>query len=132
LYAPPIADAIDGYRSVNVAAQLSDQQSLLNWMKHLIRVRHRYKVFGRGTMQFLQPDNQSVLAYLRKHEGTCLLVVSNLSGSGQSAALDLFGLEGRTPVDLVGSQPFPTIGKAPYVVTLEPHSFYWLLLTAND
>jgi len=132
LYAPPIVDPIDGYQSANVATQLSDPWSLLNWMKNIIRVRHGHKVFGRGTMQFLQPDNRTVLAYLRRHENTCVLIVSNLSRYAQAAELDLSEYEGRTPIELLGLQPFPRIGKAPYVVTLGPHSFYWLLLTPND
>jgi len=132
LYAPPIVDPADGYQAVNVAAQLQDESSLLHWMKNIIRVRHHYKVFGRGTMQFLHPANQAVLAYLRKYQNTCVLVVSNLSRHAQAAELDLSDYEGCMPVELVGSQPFPRVGKVPYVVTLAPHSFYWLLLTAND
>ncbi len=132
LYAPPISDAIDGYQSVNVESQLPDQSSLLNWMKTIIRVRRSYKVFGRGTMQFLQPDNRKVLAYLRKHENTCVLVVSNLSRYAQSAELDLSDYKGCTPVELLGLQPFPRIGRAPFVVTLGPYSFFWLLLTPGS
>ena len=67
LYAPLVADPVYGYQAVNVEAQERVPGSLLNWMKRLVRVRRAHPVFGRGTLDFLDPENHRVLAYLREH-----------------------------------------------------------------
>ena len=56
LFAPPIMDPVYGYQAINVEAQERSPFSLLNWMKRLIALRKQFKVFGRGTMQFLHPS----------------------------------------------------------------------------
>ena len=67
LYAPVIMDPIWGYQAINVEAQLSDQSSLLHWTRNMIALRKLFKVFGRGTQEFLAPENRKVLAYLRQY-----------------------------------------------------------------
>ena len=44
------------------------QHSLLWWMKRLIAMRKRYKAFGRGTLEFLHPENHRVLAFIRRYQ----------------------------------------------------------------
>ncbi len=128
LYAPLISDPVYGYQAVNVEAQLRTPSSLLNWMKRLIRMRKRYKVFGRGSLTFLEPENQRVLAYTRDYEQEHILIVNNLSRFPQPAELDLRRYNGWTPVEMFGETRFPRIGDLPYFVTLGPHSFYWFRL----
>ncbi len=128
LYAPLISDPVYGYQSVNVEAQLRTPSSLLNWTKRLIRMRKRHKVFGRGSLTFLEPENQKVLAYTRDYEQEHILIVNNLSRFPQPAELDLRRYNGWTPVEMFGNTRFPRIGELPYFITLGPHSFYWFLL----
>ena len=45
---PPIELGHYGYRSVNVEAQQRDPDSLLSWLKRMIAVRRRTRVFGRA------------------------------------------------------------------------------------
>ena len=56
LYLPVIIDPEYHYEAVNVEAQQDNPHSLLWWMKRLIALRKRYKAFGRGTLEFLQPE----------------------------------------------------------------------------
>src|SRR3990170_2294063 len=91
--------------------------------------RRRHPVFGRGTLEFLHPDNRQVLAYLREYEGVTILCVVNLSRFSQYVELDLRRYDGRVPVELVGHVRFPAIGELPYLLTFGPHGFYWFLLT---
>src|ERR1035441_1143596 len=67
LYAPVIMDPIWGYQAVNVEAQLTDQSSLIHWTRNMIALRKLFTVFGRGTQEFLVPDNRKVLAYIRQY-----------------------------------------------------------------
>ena len=128
LFLPVIVDPEYHYESVNVETQQQNPASLLWWTKRLIALRRRSQAFGRGTLEFLQPDNYKVLAFLRCHEQERVLVVANLSRFAQCAQLDLSALRGMTPVEMMGRVPFPAIGEGPYQLSLGPHSFYWFSL----
>jgi len=121
LYLPPIMDPVYGYEAVNVEAQQRSPWSLLNWTRRLIATRNRYKAFGRGTLTFLEPGNRRVLAYLREYENEAILCVANLSRVPQAVELDLSRFEKSVPVELIGQEPFPPVGKLPYFVTLPGH-----------
>ena len=113
-------DPVYGYEAVNVEAQQSDSSSLLHWMRNMIALRKLFRVFGRGTLEFLQPENRKVLAYVRKYEDEQVLCVANLSRFGQPVELDLSALAGMVPVEMLGFTEFPAIGRAPYRLTLGP------------
>jgi maltose alpha-D-glucosyltransferase/alpha-amylase len=125
LYCPVIMDPVYGYQAVNVEAHESDSASLLHWMRNMVRLRKQFKVFGRGTMEFLQPANRKVLAYVRRYRDDVILCVANLSRSVQPAALDLSAFAGCVPVEMLGYTEFPVVETAPYFLTLGPYGFYW-------
>jgi len=128
LYSPVIMDPILGYEAVNVEAQQGDPSSLLSWMRNMIALRKLFPLFGRGTLEFLNPSNRKVLAYLRRHGEQRVLCVANLSRFAQPVDLDLPELEGVVPVEMLGYVDFPPIGKQPYRLTLGPYGFFWLEL----
>jgi maltose alpha-D-glucosyltransferase/alpha-amylase len=129
LYLPVVIDPEYHYETVNVDAQHHNPQSLLWWVRRLIALRRRYPVFARGELEPLQPDNPRVLAFLRRHGESTVLVVANLSRFAQYVELDLSRFRGATPVELFGNTPFPPIGELPYLLTLGPYAFYWLELS---
>jgi maltose alpha-D-glucosyltransferase/alpha-amylase len=128
LYSPLIMDPVYGFEAVNVEAQQGEASSLLNWMRNMIALRKLFKVFGRGTLEFLNPSNQKVLAYLRFCEGEHVLCVANLSRFAQPVELDLSALAGLRPVEMLGYVDFPVIGRRPYTLTLGPYGFLWFEL----
>ncbi len=128
LFAPPIMDPVYGYQGINVEAQERSPFSLLNWMKRLIGLRKQFRVFGRGSIEFLPAQNRKVLAYVRRHEEETILCVANLSRSVQPIELDLSRFKGLTPVELLGLTEFPRIGDLPYFLTLGGYAFYWFRL----
>ncbi|MDH4268311.1 MAG: maltose alpha-D-glucosyltransferase, partial [Deltaproteobacteria bacterium] len=128
LYLPITIDPEYHYETMNVEAQQNNPHSLLWWMKRLIALRKRYKAFGRGTIEFLQPENRKVLIFLRRYEEESILVVANLSRFVQYLELDLSAFKGIAPVEMFGRTAFPPIGELPYFLTLGPHSFYWFSL----
>ncbi len=128
LYSPVIMDPVWGYEAINVEAQQSDPSSLLSWMRNMIALRKLFRVFGRGTLQFLNPSNRKVLAYLRRNGDEQILCVANLSRFAQPVDLDLAELEGMTPVEMLGYVQFPRIEKQAYRLTLGPYGFLWLEL----
>jgi len=128
LYLPVIIDPEYHFEALNVETQQNNPQSLLWWMKRLIGLRQRHRAFGRGTLEFLFPDNRKVFAFVRSYEGDSILIVVNLSRFVQYVELDLAGFKGRTPVELFGAAEFPTIGDASYPLSMGPHTFYWFML----
>jgi maltose alpha-D-glucosyltransferase / alpha-amylase len=132
LYFPTIIDPEYHYESVNVENQEHNQASLLWWMKHLIAVRKQSKAFGRGTIEFLYPDNPKILAFLRSHQDEKILVVVNLSRHSQSVELDLSRCAGNIPEEVFGRNHFPLVKDAPYPLTLGAHSTYLFYLKPQE
>jgi maltose alpha-D-glucosyltransferase/alpha-amylase len=128
LYLPVIIDPEYHYEVINVEAEQNNTHSMLWWMKRLFSLRKRFKAFGHGSIEFLNPDNSKILAFLRTHGQERLLVVANLSRFVQHVDLDLSAYAGTVPVEIFGRTPFPVIGRAPYFLSLGPHSFYWFIL----
>src|SRR2546428_3507510 len=128
LYLPAIIDPQYHYEQVNVEVQQSSPYSLLWWTKRLIAMRRRFQAFGRGTMEFLYPENRKILAFVRRYQEETILVVANLSRLVQCFELDLSAFHGMVPVELSGGTRFPEITDRPYFLNLSPFAFYWFSL----
>ncbi|HUA18956.1 MAG TPA: maltose alpha-D-glucosyltransferase [Bryobacteraceae bacterium] len=128
LYSPVVMDPVYGYDAVNVEAQQGDPSSLWSWMRNLIALRKLFRVFGRGSIEFLYPVNRKILAYVRRNQGEQVLCVANLSRFAQPVELNLQQFEGMRPVEMLGYVEFPLIGKQPYPLTLGPYGFLWFEL----
>ena len=128
LYFPTITNPVYGYQAVNVESQLRFESSLLYWMQQMIRLRKDHKVFGRGSLDFVRPENRKIFAFTREYEGETVLCVFNLSRYPQPVELDLSKYAGRTPIVMVGETAFPTIEDRPYQLALSGYGFYWFLL----
>jgi maltose alpha-D-glucosyltransferase/alpha-amylase len=128
LYSPLISNSVYGYQVVNVDSQRRFGHSLLSWMKALIKTRNAYRVFSRGTMEFLRPSNHRVLAYIRELGNEKILVVNNLASSAQAVELDVQRYKGYIPIEMFGGNLFPRFGDLPYLLTLGPYQFYWFRL----
>ncbi len=89
LYAALILNPLYGYQAVNVQSQKRTPHSLLSWTRRLIQVRKSSAVFGRGSIEFLYPENHRILAYVRQLGNETVLAVNNLSQSAQAVELDL-------------------------------------------
>jgi maltose alpha-D-glucosyltransferase/alpha-amylase len=128
LYSPAVMDPVYGYETINVEAQQTDPSSLLHWMRNMIALRKLFRVFGRGTIEFLGTANRKVLAYVRRHDNEAILCVANLSRFAQPVELDLSAFEGMRPVEMLGYVEFPVITRRPYWLTPGPYGFLWFEL----
>src|ERR1051325_6872153 len=132
LYFPVINNPVYGYQSVNVDSQLRDDTSSLNCMREMILLRKEHRVFGRGTMRFVKPENRKIFAFVREHEGERVLCVFNLSQFAQPVELDLAEFEGFTPVEMLGKTRFPVVTTQLYQLALAPLSFFWFRIEAKS
>lgn len=128
LYAPVIVDPVYSYHHLNVEAQNRVPTSLLNWLRRLVRIRARHRLFGRGTLRLLPNSNSRVLTFLREMGQQRMLVVANLSRFAQPCEMQLAELAGWTPREPFGNVTFSKIGTLPYFLTLGPHTFFWFEL----
>jgi maltose alpha-D-glucosyltransferase/alpha-amylase len=131
LYLPPVMDALYGYQTVNVEAQVRSASSLLHWTRRMIAVRRSHRAFSRGSLSFFSPGNRKILAFVREYEGEVLLCVANLSRVSQAVELDLSRFEGRVPVEIMGKEAFPPIGKLPYLLSLSGHGYFAFRLATD-
>jgi maltose alpha-D-glucosyltransferase/alpha-amylase len=125
LILPIIIDPEYHYEALHVEGQQNNTHSLLWWTKRLVAMRKRFQAFGRGSVEFLHPDNSRVLAFVRRYEDETILIVANLARHVQFVELDLSAMKGMIPVELMGRTRFPVIGEHPYMLSLGGYDFYW-------
>jgi maltose alpha-D-glucosyltransferase/alpha-amylase len=128
LFLPIILDPEYHYEAVNVENQQHNPHSLLWWTRRLLALRKRWTAFGLGSIEFLQPDNRKILAFIRRHENECVLVVCNLSRFVEMTELNLSTYQQMVPVEMFSRNAFPPITDQPYLLTMGPHAFYWFSL----
>ena len=128
LYSPLISNPVYGYQAINVDSQRRSAHSLLSWTRSVIQTRNAFRVFSRGSIEFLNPSNHRVLAYVRRLGDEKVLIVNNLSSSAQAVELNLQVYKRHIPIEMFGRNLFPRIGDLPYLLTLGPYQFYWFRL----
>jgi alpha-glucosidase len=78
------------YRTVNVASEAADPDSLLNWYRPLIALRRSNRALRSGRMVMLDSGNASVLSYARvSADGETVIVSLNMSPQPHSVSLGL-------------------------------------------
>jgi maltose alpha-D-glucosyltransferase / alpha-amylase len=117
LYAPVIDDDRFGDQRLNVKAQQADPDSLLNWLKHALRVRREHPAFGRGSFEWIDGGSKAVAAYWRTLDNDRVLVLHNLSDQAQ-------------PIELAappqGWIELLTQSRITQHAALQPYQFLWL------
>ncbi len=131
LILPIVIDPEYHYESLNVEAQQNNPNSLLWWMKRVIALRKGFQAFGEGSIEFLNPSNPRVIAFVRRHGDEVLLIVANLSRFPQFVELDLSAFKGLFLLELFGKTAFPAITDRPYLLTLDGHAFHWFALRSG-
>ena len=128
---PVIIDSEYHYEALNVETQEQNLSSLLWWMRRVIAMRKKFKSVSMGSMKVIPQSNTKILSFIRQYENEIMLFVINLSRFSQVAEIDLSEYAGYIPEEVFSQNKFPLIEKKLYVLTLGPHSSYWLLLKGN-
>jgi len=97
-------------------------------MRRVIDKRKKFKALSRGTIEFLYPENAKVFAFIRRYKEEVILGVINLSRFSQAVELNLPEFRGCMPEEVFSYNKFPKIRDSKYMLTLSPHSHFWLLL----
>jgi len=77
------------YKTYNVADELKDPNSILNWYKGLLALRRANPALLDGDYIALNENDPNVLSYLRKTKNDALLVAINMSAASQTVNFKL-------------------------------------------
>jgi alpha-glucosidase len=78
------------YKTVNVALESREDDSLLAWYQRLIQLRRENPAMRDGTLTMLNVNDNNVLSWLRKApDGQAVLVACNFTAQAQTVAFDL-------------------------------------------
>ena len=77
------------YKTHNVESERSDPDSVLQFYRRLLKLRHTDQALLDGKYVPLNPADAEVLSYLRRAKDEALVVVLNMSGQKQHIRLDL-------------------------------------------
>jgi alpha-glucosidase len=81
------------YKTHNVATESKDPNSVLEFYRKVLALRHTNSVLLEGNYSALNEDDPNLLSYLRTYKGKSVLVALNMSGSAQKASFHLPGQE---------------------------------------
>jgi alpha-glucosidase len=87
------------YKTHNVATESKDPNSVLEFYRKLLALRHTNSVLLDGNYSALNEADSNVLSYLRSYKGKSVLVALNMSASAQKASFNLAG-QGSSPTTL--------------------------------
>lgn len=75
------------YKDINVAHQLEDEHSVLNFYKKLIQLKKSHEIYTYGQFDLIDAENENVFAYTRQLEGKTVVVAGNLTDKQSSLTL---------------------------------------------
>ena len=75
--ATPWIDVNPNYKQINVKESLEDSNSIFNYYKELIKLRHNNDTIVYGDVKLIYPENESIFAYTRNLDDEQLMVVLN-------------------------------------------------------
>jgi alpha-glucosidase len=87
------------YKSYNVETEKKDPNSILNYYRHLLSLRHTNKALLEGKYIALNEDDPNVLSFVRSYKGQNVLVVLNMSNDARKVNLNLAS-KGMNPKSL--------------------------------
>ncbi len=94
------------YKTVNVATEERQPDSLLNYYKTLIRLRKENPQMREGDFVGVDENNSNVLSYIRKtKDGRAVLVTLNFTATPQTVGFDLQpqGVQGKHVKTVIAS-----------------------------
>jgi maltose alpha-D-glucosyltransferase / alpha-amylase len=130
LYAPVIASHPYTVGEVNVADQLNDPGSLMNFIRKLIHTVKSSRAFGEGDFRWAKCENKAIAAYYRIFQKELpaerVLIVQNLSGKDQEATLQLPKGAGLELTDLLTGKIFKVPPDGELRILMAPYAYYWI------
>jgi len=77
------------YETHNAATEKADPNSILNFYRNVLTLRHTNKALLDGDYVAINPNDSNVFSYLRRYKNEAVLVVLNMSPNPQTISFDL-------------------------------------------
>lgn len=110
----------DNHRTVNVADERDDPDSLLTWYRRLLALRKELPVLQTGSLDLVTDAPDDVIRFERTLDGTTVAVVANLGDRPLTVPATNAVLGGRSLAGLLVSDPRVVI--AGHLVELPPNT----------
>src|SRR6476620_7507596 len=128
----PVVSGGYGPEHVNVAAQRGDPESLLSFMKLLIRRYRECPELGWGQFEVLPQPHAEVLAHRCRWEDGTLVAVHNLGAEPRTVPLTLQGCDSTHRLeDLLQDCATPLSDKGKAEIRLDAYGYRWLRVVAD-
>ncbi|WKV09592.1 alpha-glucosidase [Thermoanaerobacterium sp. CMT5567-10] len=75
------------YTKINVAKQIGDKDSILNYYRRLIKLRKENEIIIYGDFELILPDDKNIFSYTRKLNDEMLLVICNFTSNNAEFSL---------------------------------------------
>lgn len=75
----PWIEVNSNYKEINAEQELADKDSVFNYYRHLIELRHNMEVIVYGNFEMLMKDNKQIFAYKRELDGQILYIFCNFT-----------------------------------------------------
>ncbi|MCB2179960.1 maltose alpha-D-glucosyltransferase [bacterium] len=127
LYAPVINSMEFNPSLVNVAQQISDPTSLLNFIRRMIHTRKQFPAFSLGSLTWaeLATDTPAIAAFWRTDPNETILAVHNLSARNQEIDIRMHA-ESQQFQEIFPDRGHFQAHDSMLHLSLSPHQFYWL------
>ena len=109
-----------------------DGDTLLGRVRRLIAIRQQTGVFGRGSLEWVDANNDCVLAFVRRLDSEAVLVVCNLSGEPQNVTVRLAEDGEYAASDLLSADSGLLALTSPATLTMLPYGSRWIELIARE
>jgi maltose alpha-D-glucosyltransferase/alpha-amylase len=113
---------------VNVADQMDNPNSLLNLLRRMISLRKANLAFSSGDLTWVDPNCNSVAAYVRNYRQESVLVINNLSDQAQNMRVHLPFGRITPPVDILRGGEVECMQDGSICLNLEPYEYRWIQL----
>jgi maltose alpha-D-glucosyltransferase / alpha-amylase len=125
LIRPVISHGPFSYKKINVADQLSDPDSLLNWMARLINVRKRCPAIGWGSSLVLETNPSEVLAHCCEWEDNLVFIVHNLGDKPCTVDVDTKQIKPQQLTELFSDEVYEKLGTGKVQIPLNAYGYRW-------
>ena len=108
----------------NVASELADPQSVLNFYRHLLKLRHTNRALLDGNYVALNETDPNVLAFAREYRHQAVLILLNMSGAQQTVKVVVPGFPRARTRALLLTPGVEDSSSANQGFTLPPYAVY--------
>ena len=124
--AKPWLPVPDSYKTHNVATELKEPDSILNFYRRVLALRHKDPALRDGEYVALNENDPNVLSYLRRYKDEAVLVVLNMSSRPQKVSFNLQaqGLSASKATTMLTTGKANRESASLKSIALEPFSVY--------